>query len=145
VSALEAGRELDALIAERVMRWSDVGEKPMYALDGGDTLNGPPARLVQEGTAWRGTRPDGSEGFLPAYSSDIAAAWLVVEKLGMSVVCSEDGWYALKPEDIEHSTLRGTAFPTIVLVGKEFAYPEPADTAPLAICRAALLAVEAPR
>lgn len=77
-----------------------------------------------------------------AFSSDTRAAWKLVELLDISIVRSEDGWYAIKPEDIEHGCVRGTSFPTLTLVGREHERWEACETAPLAICRAALLSLE---
>lgn len=64
---MEAGRELDALIAEKVMGlhrrgeyWLSSDDHEVYVAD---------------------TVPADREDFLPDYSTDIAAAWLVVEKL----------------------------------------------------------------
>lgn len=75
---------------------------------------------------------------VPEYSTEIAAAWLVVEKVGLSVVQSDDGWYAFKPEDIEHDSVRGTDVPRIALVGRDGQRWEPQPTMPLAVCLAAL-------
>ena len=93
---MEAGRELDALIAEKVM-------DDMLA----------------------GIRLDGSPMFddIPHYSTQIANAWLVVEKLRLFVQPSALGW---------HSGLRGD-------IQENHRH---ANTAPLAICLAALKAVE---
>ena len=83
---MKAGRELDALVAERVMgatcrsgrdllredklRWEHVLEDPV----GEDTL-----------WDWRHCAfeeyPDGRIRFHPEYSTDIAAAWEVVERM----------------------------------------------------------------
>jgi hypothetical protein len=119
VPSRDAGRALDALIAEEVMGIA----------------------VVRGSHRHHFYLPDSDEEVAP-YSTDIAAAWLVVERMRMSVVRSDDGWYAIVPEDIQHGSLRGTAYPTITLVNPEGKYPEPAETAPLAICRAALAAVE---
>lgn len=59
-------RELDALVAEKVMGWELIGIAP----SGG--------RVVHSPRLW--------EKELPHYSSDIAAAWQVVEKM------EKDGW-----------------------------------------------------
>jgi len=92
---MKAGRELDALIAERVM-----------------------------GEMW-GVGPN-LEDTLPHYSTQIADAWLVVEKMRpyFEIYCDGGGWVARF----------GWAD-----AGTLAAY---ADTAPLAICLAALKAVE---
>ena len=120
-----AGRELDALVAERVMGWTGIERH----IRGGIAMPPWPSGLDPVTSAYR---------TIPRYSTSIADAWLVVERCGLSVVQSDDGWYAVKPEDIHHSSVRGTAYPTITLVYPEQQYPEPADTPALAICRAAL-------
>lgn len=76
----------------------------------------------------------------PKFSKDIGASWSIVVSLGLSLVQSEDGWYAIKPEDIEHGCVRGTDFPKISLVGAEGQHFEAYPTAPLAVCAAALAA-----
>lgn len=93
ISSLPASRELDALVAEHVMH------QPIdkFALAQGVLYN------------------------IPPYSTSIAAAWEVVEKLavvGSAVLKKENGW--------------------ICVLGLETA---DANTAPLAICRAALKVV----
>ena len=102
---MEAGRELDALVAEKVMGWKDVN------------------------TAWPsyGSPPESPDGWreIPAFSTDIAAAWEVVEKLsGPNVV-----------DDFRLAYWGGcwrAEFQSMI-----FQYCE-APTAPQAICLAAL-------
>jgi hypothetical protein len=65
---LDAGRELDALIAEKVMGWKVNGHDSYYRWWGS-----PPG--------WK--EPQSVE--IPHYSTAIAAAWTVVEKLGLWV------------------------------------------------------------
>jgi hypothetical protein len=87
----ETGREMDLLIHRQVMKAAE------------NTAN---------------SVLDGYPIGLPHYSTDIADAWKLVEKLGISVVPHPDGsWHAAD--------------------GKTIAF---AATAPLAICRFALLA-----
>lgn len=102
IDNLQAGTELDALIAENVM-----GEKPPFSYP------------VPHNHAWQcsGPRP---------YSTDIAAAWHVWEKIGQPT--------------ISRSNPRGQI---MVWVTEDYMGPDQvaeADTAPLAICRAALKA-----
>ena len=59
-------RELDALVAEKVMGWKPYSKR----------------KQREAGATW--THPDGYNagyGSWPEYSTDIAAAWLVVEKM----------------------------------------------------------------
>lgn len=135
---LEAGRELDALVAEKIFGslWrayrSDDEEKSVIRLFA-------PSRAdyceeIQYKNQW-GT----SSGFyptdypdLPAYSTDIAAAWEVVEKVGT-------GWLylSLLQDSDKVAGYWRAAFHRL----KETPQLVDADTAPLAICLAALKAV----
>jgi hypothetical protein len=102
IENMQAGREMDALVAENI-----------FKLDAACWIHG------CEITAHR----------IPEYSTDIAAAWLVVEKLrqqGFRIMVSTDDeleWGAYF-EDRRHSSGSSEH-----------------DSAPLAICRAALKAV----
>ena len=100
---MSPGRELDALVAEKVM--------------GGRRMRTTDARYY-----WNGLNTNGE---LPAYSTDIAAAWTVVERLGDKfnfIGKCADGWNA-------------------VLFYDGNSHGEIAPSAPHAICLAALKAV----
>lgn len=118
---MEAGRELDALIAEKVMGYPAFAEKVVTKL--GDHL------VISDHCAICG-RKDGTSECLPHYSTDIAAAWEVVEKLRLSVLQFEDGWFADPRLESYREHFWGA------LGADDFS-----ATAPLAICRAALEAV----
>lgn len=133
VLSRDASRELDALIAERVM-----GEpKPVYTF--GPTLVFAAEYPASRGGMWREeVRYD--EGDVPtwrplAFSTDIAAAWMVMERM------RADGFSA------EVTGHPGRGFHCHIYEGtgtrRRNGYAL-ADAAPLAICRAALLAVEEP-
>ncbi len=72
---MEAGRELDALVAEKVMGWS----KRVSA----DHSNSPIKQLRAFGIiyAWKDSNGNDKGLDVPRYSTDIAAAWQVVERL----------------------------------------------------------------
>ncbi len=78
---MQPGRELDALVAEKVMSWEWVsaeGEDPADL----PCLVGPgPADCFYPRVAERYPELPTAGGTLPAYSTDIAAAWTVVEKM----------------------------------------------------------------
>jgi len=114
-----AGRELDALVAEKVMGWSvNRSER------GWETLGVRPKRLIGR----RGMCRLPGDAWSP--SEDISAAWEVVEKLGaVRIEKFSDGWYAQFGERERDRNFRLTA--------------GIADMAPLAICLAALAAVGA--
>jgi hypothetical protein len=115
IDAMPAGREMDALVAERVMGWVRHPDS-MYR-------------------HWCERQPDGTLRFLdqcePLHtvrpwhpSTDIAAAWEVVEKL-----VSEQGLHLW--------------WHNVWLVDFALSGAQRAETAPLAICRAALKTVNA--
>jgi hypothetical protein len=106
---MDAGRELDALIAEKVMGYDDILMPDCY---------GRPPDMVHV---------EHYRHEIPHYSTQIADAWLVVEKLSFEFYMErrpqEDYWVLFTDAEDEWH------------VGE-------ADTAPLAICLAALKAVE---
>jgi hypothetical protein len=115
---VNAGRELDALVAEKVMKlhlaeWADEGDWWVTS----DPHN-PAGNYEDQATFWTQ---------LPCYSTDIGAAWGVVE----SPACEGGHKFQLVQE---HGVW------TAVISGIAEA---DADTAPLAICLAALKAVGA--
>jgi hypothetical protein len=133
IDKLEAGRELDILIAERIFGWVWVVATAWNARwlcepDRYQTAN-------PKWPKWDGStevlvrypqqcEPD-EHGYLPQYSSDIAAAWEVVEKMkAFSLGQRVDGsWQCWWWQGV-HMGAHG-------------------ETAPLAICRAALKALSA--
>ncbi len=134
ILAMPAGRELDRLVAKKVMGWTNIHDADGYG-------------------HWTGDPPDGyedmfncaahCEGELPYYSADIAAAWEVVGKMGPlilllhglkagewtdqagEVMCCP-GWYAEFRDAVDWFKAWG-------------------ETPALAICRAALVAMESSR
>lgn len=141
---MKAGRELDALVAEKVMGHR-VTEEPF---DGGQGITGT--------SLFEHTEP-GDYKALPHYSTDIAAAWDVAVKMDLGVAPVE-----VYIGEGEPGGPRRTVYAAFVLGGAltisdddlldgnprlwlgEIDGPwTVADTAPLAICLAALKAVEA--
>lgn len=110
---MDAGRELDALIALQAFR---------YTLDYefADTLGAPTVReLRDQYDEW---------GLLPHCSTEMGDAWLVVEKFGIRhspSIYQIARWYC-----------------NFLVDGRRIG--SSGDTAPLAICRAALAACGAP-
>lgn len=128
---MEPGKELDTLIALKVMGWRQVGAweddgEPIYADDRDNTR--------------------GSFDILP-YSSDMTAAWKVVERLQSPEMARP--WrrrdFAISREDRTCDGLwcvtTDTAAPHGTSPNGESVFAK-AETAPLAICLAALKAVE---
>jgi hypothetical protein len=118
MSTVVAGRELDALVAERVMGW---------------TYKTFPDGVLPHVKHWHGPN---DECLLPCYSISIAAAWQVVERLiedgeafccGLNYDTITEQWVFLMRQHGE--VLNANYWPH-------------ADTAPLAICLAALRAIE---
>lgn len=138
VMQMEAGRELDALVRERVFGPWDASRCgvcgwPLSSDSTGCIVGFCSMRPVP---ARRADEP-------PPFSTVFFAAVLLVDLLRLSVVYSEDGVYALAPDDIVHGCVRGTDAPSLTLVGREHEHLAASETAPLAICRAALLACAA--
>lgn len=110
---MKPGRELDALVAEKVMGWKRI----LSPEDARKCLNAhsdiPPAERVFQITELMDTwvNPAGKtfRGELPEYSTDIAAAWEIVEKLkalgyGYCIECVETEpdptvWFLHKNEE----------------------------------------------
>jgi hypothetical protein len=117
--SIEAGRELDAMVAEKVMGL-ETGASGDNAWILGDALY---------------VIDDGHAAVLPHYSTDIAAAWLVVEKM------RADGWhFELSDRDAVDEQPFWVEFAT-----KEYERGGQSwqAAAPHAICLAALKAVGA--
>ena len=115
---IKAGREMDALIAEKVMGWKKI-------------VIGGVGWFVKEsplGMSYQYMTQSGD--FEP--STDIAAAWQVVEKMS-----SRKDW-----DEHPVCIVRNYAFKDMWTVElRDYDFDATAETAPLAICRAALLAV----
>lgn len=114
---LPAGRELDALVATKVMGWS-------WDEYSAQDANGSKYHRCQPACSWDKDRL----WFLPHYSTSIEAAWTVVQKLLPRIITLRwcDGWEVNEYLPDEKET---------VLLGE-------AKEAPLAICRSALAAVD---
>jgi hypothetical protein len=117
---LEPGRELDALIAEKVMGCDPDGDQCRCKdRDHSDLL-----------------QDDGHSPTLKEYSTDISAAWEVVEKLGdyfdihRQEGCESEVTFARRCNDVDD-------FP-----GDDLWVTGYAETVPHAICLAALKAVD---
>ena len=127
ILAMEAGRELDALVAEKVMGFAIMRENDMPVMR--NSFYDP--RLIGIG---------GQRLPPPLFSADIAPAWGVVEQL-----VGEDragpGLYFQMTHDWNEGYGTWATFDWKGVTDTHPLYTARADTAPLAICRAALLAV----
>jgi hypothetical protein len=120
IESMEAGRNLDVLVAEKVMGWTRYPEK-MHPTDN-RTIDGvlycPPDFPYDRNAA----------NVVPYFSTDIAAAWQVFAKFNYISIANVGGDYQCK-----------------LLAFKDKNTPERVDviagTAPLAICKAALKAM----
>src|SRR5262245_9196319 len=139
IDKLEPGRELDALIAEKVMGWK-------WYVGVANLGSGPKYRYLDEPNEWNPLRPEwdgvtempighpaAQDSRFPYYSDDISAAWLVVEKL----TTTTKQWFHYE----QSSTTCTAIFQNDAYEGWDAC--SEADTVPLAICRAALKAVSA--
>ena len=128
ILSMEAGRELDALVAERVMGWGDISLHPMMDSDWWGMPSGP-ATAIQGAVGWLYTHEK-----VPNYSTDIAAAWEVVEAV------RGRGWSLSLGEGMS-----GYGDAVVWMVdfykGNRICLSANGPDVPLAICRAALLAV----
>lgn len=115
----EAGRKLDALIAERLMGYTDVH------------FNGPTDRLAN---LWYGHAP-GEEWHSepPEYSTDMAEAWKVVERL-----VALGYWISLSHNGNTHAA--AWDFRIVDRKNERDRHITISETAPLAICCTALKA-----
>ncbi len=110
-------RELDALVAEHVMGWRSVS-KPKEAPDPKDLED---YFGIAEGACW----------LVPHYSTDIAAAWQVVEK----IYADGHGWMLVEKDGKrEYRAYRPTKSPNFAWWGARSSTPEQS------ICLAALRA-----
>ena len=147
IDNLPAGQELDALVAEKVMdwqwrAWGDPPQRCLYSPEAiastveYDLLGQVRLPTVSETTVPAcGDEPIHPVGHVPHYSTDIAAAWQVVGQLlerGLHVVI------ATPPPGWKNWDVRGWNPET-----NSSRFISHADSAPLAICRAALEAVNA--
>ena len=114
--ALEAGRELDALIENKVM---------------GNAHDWANCRWCQD------PGRDSWNPHIPRYSKDIAAVWHVVEKIAVEPLAFHLETTNMPGGPIYWALFWGDNLNT----GGIDEYAAEASTAPLAICRAALLAV----
>jgi len=111
---MEAGRKLDALAAERVMEWTWV--------DGRGTA-GP--------SYWEGASGEFMVDFQP--STDIAAAWQVLEKI--------HSWVGTDKDDLKGKNWVNAFHYELLRLEWYMAITKTAEAAAAIICRAALLAV----
>ena len=136
VDEMEAGRCLDALVAERVMGWTEVVVSGMPR----EGLGVPPEgdALYQVVVIWD------VKLTIPSYSTDIAAAWGIVEKLATKHYITSVGWGPGRDEQCYASVQmildRNLAADLVLNNPREM--DGRGKTAPLAICRAALKLTE---
>ena len=120
---LAAGRELDALVASSVMGWVDVEKRPIANAMGQHVLDDFTG-IAPEGT--------GRQTLVPRFSTLLQDGWSVAERLrrGFQFVAVISG-----------TGPSGQQVPWVCKVNKEGVFiEERGDTAPLAICLAALRA-----
>lgn len=137
MSEHEAGRELDALVAERVFGLRvEILPAPEHGHQHGKNVpmepqscDPPPGMLG----AWAAMY-----WVIPRYSTDISAAWEVLERMrerGEWVLNVMADGYEIDNHNAEAIPLKGWTWDDEWIA-------ERADTAPLCICRAALKAIE---
>lgn len=132
VTELAAGREMDARVAEKVMGWrlDTSWTVPKYGALGYNRDHGEPIPMWRQADGTCAPHPF-DRRFRP--STDIAAAWQVVERL-----LARGDWPCIEPPDGEDSP----RWCVHVELATGTACRGYGDTAPEAICRAAVAAVE---
>jgi hypothetical protein len=128
VDQLAPGPELDALVAEKVMGWKQSAVNGIYWVD-------------QEGKV-RARRRSLMFEKMWAPSSDIAAAWEVVEKLSDRFMFSLDQVHKNTKDGKPRPAQWAAGFLSLNPSDGAAYWSERSETAPLAICRAALKAVD---
>jgi hypothetical protein len=149
ILAMPAGPELDALVAERVMGCQPKKSWNGYDCGCGNAFRRPHSdELLHEDKchSHSGLNCDGAA--LAGYSTDIAAAWEVVEKFRIAVAklkhwnyetrVYREAWWA-KPLAPTANGVDGGQGHTDSEIWFEEGDEASGETAPLAICRAALL------
>lgn len=130
LETMEAGKDMDVLVAERVMGESLDCDHPAVEVVQGSLVRCVFCKEEHGSTSLAISRAMNS----PApYSTDIAAAWRVVERLrglGFGVDIHANGTNHPEVFSQEYEVMMGFDAESVR-----------ADTAPLAICRAALAAV----
>jgi hypothetical protein len=114
---MPAGPEMDRLVAKNVLGWVQDEDVPLWV---------PPA--PDERRNWGACWVDGWPDWLPEYSTDFSSAWVVLEKMRAMFASVSVSW-----------DKNGCSCSLIAGDGSIF---ENAPSAPLAICRAALIAME---
>lgn len=129
IDTLEAGRELDALVAEYVFGWTDLKDSRHWKGPGLECWRptGPPGKI--------GTHPGGFVCEVPHYSTMLVPAWEIVEKYKERMQCM-----AWEPHESEWSVTIWVDLPNDKLEGGYWTSGNAASF-PLAVCRAALKAV----
>lgn len=123
---MQPGRELDALVAEKVMGWRKISHPYPYS------------DLTWINSEGATARPGG----IPQYSTDIAAAWVVVEHLKNSLNGNEwTGEFNLFFNGCEYECWWSFSRKTEEGLYETSKEAGVAETAPHAICLAALGAV----
>ena len=112
IDEIAASRDTDALIAKNVMGWKSITKR-------------------RTGDDYTGYNPGGVIDYVPHYSTGIEAAWEVVEKMRERYTFCELSLASHADKMITFNINHYSAD-----------YTGLADTAPLAICRAALKAME---
>lgn len=131
---MDAGRELDELIADKVMGLEYRAWKAYCAPEGWYPKGAPPCN--DRDSDDDAIDADGYEGELPWYSTDIAAAWLVMENLKLLQYDVLVRW-SEEPQNGRNYHRWLCWIATDAKTG----YGADADSPSLAICLAALKAV----
>ena len=126
VDEMPAGGKLNCLIAERLFNWEDAGWDPLYC-----RFVGHPTK---ERYRWYEQVPD--------YSTDIARAWEVVEKMDKLGFRYAIGNTSTSNGEMKwHRAMFQRSYPEPFRINYKQYKTSKTPSAPLAICRAALKAM----
>lgn len=144
IDEMPAGREMEGLVAEKVMGWercipTSVVDRPVSGVEHGV---GTPPEPCKENCRYVGIPGPKPRAVFPYYSTDIGAAWEVVEKMKDNQNKSDSYGFSWNVElyymGNEHESGKEWS---CILHGPAGSREGLGSTAPLAICRAALKAV----
>lgn len=135
IEALPAGRELDALVAEQVLGHVWAHNKRYNIIRPVDDVK----ELADIGDLVMGKHPDPNAGIFldaPNYSTNIAAAWQVVEHLAKA------GWWMKLHTPFLSGDLYYASFDRHGCTDSNPFYAGEGETSAAAICRAALVTAQ---
>ena len=145
IDKLEAGRELDALVAEQHFGWQWALFEQAFTEAATRTLVLPNSSMLERPASGKEQRSKHYHCRVPHYSTDDAPAWEVVDKLLDEGYCpallyDDNGHWALSLEGMQNVPIGPD--PQDIATSFFINADMWCDTRPLAICRAVLEVLE---